>query len=61
MIYGPLAHTVSKTADLNQSSSRIYSLFVNSKKDAPLPPDALYLYADPRVRFSAPNAGECNY
>ena len=49
MIYGPLAHTVKKVEDLNQSSARVYGLFVNSSKDAPLPPDALYLYVDPRV------------
>ncbi len=48
MIYGPLAHTIKSTADLNESSARIYNLFINSKADAPLPPEGLYLYADPR-------------
>ena len=49
MVYGPLEHTVKKTSDLNESTARIYNLFINSKKDAPLPPDALYIYVDPRV------------
>jgi hypothetical protein len=49
MIYGPLAHTVRDVSSLNESTSRIYNLFVNSKSDAELPPNALYLYADPRV------------
>lgn len=49
MIYGPLQHTVTKTSDLNESNARIYNLFINSKKDAPLPPDGVYFYVDPRV------------
>ena len=49
MIYGPLEHRVKDTSSLNESTARIYNLFINSKKDAPLPPDALYLYSDPRV------------
>lgn len=49
MIYGPLAHTVSDPSQLNESTARIYNLFINTKKDDPLPPDALYLFADVRV------------
>ena len=49
MIYGPLAHTVRSISDLNESTARIYNNFINSKKDAALPPDGLYLYADVRV------------
>ena len=48
MIYGPLAHTVKNTSELNESTARIYNNFVNSKKEADLPPDGLYLYADVR-------------
>ena len=60
MIYGPLAHTVKKMSDLNESTARIYNLFINSKKDAPLPPDALYLYTDPRVSTFIPCNWQCN-
>lgn len=49
MVYGPTNHAVSKISDLNESNARIYNLFVNSKEDAALPPDALYYYVDPRV------------
>ena len=49
MIYGPLQHTVRKIDDLNESNARIYNLFINSEKDAPLPPEAVYFYVDPRV------------
>lgn len=48
MIYGPLAHTIASTADLNQSNERIYLSFMKSSKDADLPPNALYLYVDVR-------------
>lgn len=48
MIYGPLAHTVFRVKDLNESSARIYNLFINSSRSAPLPPNALYIYADVR-------------
>lgn len=49
MIYGPTNHAVLKISDLNESNARIYNLFVNSKAEAALPPDALYYYVDPRV------------
>ena len=51
MIYGPLDHTIRGVADLNQSNSRIYDLFINSSKDSELPPNGLYLYVDVRVRL----------
>lgn len=51
MIYGPLAHTVKNVSDLNESTARIYNNFVNSKKNAALPPEGLYLYVDVRVSF----------
>ena len=50
MIYGPLAHSITSIKDLNQSNKRIYDLFINSKPDAELPPNGLYLYVDVRVR-----------
>lgn len=38
MVYGPLRHSIASTNDLNQSNARIYNLFVNSSKDAEMPP-----------------------
>lgn len=49
MVYGPLRHTVKSVKELNQSNSRIYDLFVNSKKDAELPPNGVHTYVDVRV------------
>lgn len=49
MIYGPLAHSIASIKDLNESNKRIYDLFINSKSDAELPPNGLYLYVDVRV------------
>jgi nucleoside-diphosphate-sugar epimerase len=48
MIYGPLRHTVSNVKDINESNARIYSNFVNSSKDAPLPPNGVHIYVDVR-------------
>ncbi|KAH0551576.1 hypothetical protein GP486_007205 [Trichoglossum hirsutum] len=48
MVYGPLRHPVSKNADLNESNARIWDLFVNSSKDADLPPNGFHLYTDVR-------------
>ena len=53
MIYGPLQHTVSKTSDLNESTARIYNLFINASRDDPLPPNGVYFYVDPRVGLDA--------
>jgi hypothetical protein len=49
MTYGPLAHTLYSVDQLNESNSRIYKQYVNSKKDAPLPPNGLHAYVDVRV------------
>ena len=54
MIYGPLAHSIASIKDLNESNKRIYDLFINSKRDAELPPNGLYLYVDVRVRLPFP-------
>jgi len=48
MVYGPLRHTVKSVKELNQSNSRIYDLFINSKKDAEEPPNGLHTYTDVR-------------
>lgn len=49
MIYGPLAHTIKSMSELNQSNTRIYQSFMNSRKHAELPPNGVYYYVDPRV------------
>ena len=49
MVYGPLRHSVKSVKELNQSNSRIYDLFVNSKNDADEPPNGLHTYVDVRV------------
>ncbi len=54
MVYGPLRHTVKSVKELNQSNSRIYDLFVNSKKDAELPPNGMHVYTDVRVGSQIP-------
>ena len=51
MVYGPLQHSLKSLKDLNESNARIYNLFMNSKEDAELPPNGLYLYTDPRVSY----------
>ncbi|KAL2811560.1 hypothetical protein BJX63DRAFT_433237 [Aspergillus granulosus] len=48
MVYGPLQHTINKIADLNESNSRIWNLFISSSKDAPLPPNGVHLFVDVR-------------
>ncbi|KAJ3119215.1 methylglyoxal reductase (NADPH-dependent) gre2 [Physocladia obscura] len=48
MVYGPIRHSVKSVKELNQSNSRIYELFINSKKDADLPPNGLDTYVDVR-------------
>ncbi len=44
MIYGALRHSVPSVNELNESNARIYKLFVNSSKDAPLPPNGMHVY-----------------
>ena len=48
MIYGPLRHTISNVKDLNESNARIYNLFVNSSKNAELPPNGVHMFVDVR-------------
>ena len=48
MVYGPLRHSVSGVKELNESTARIYNLFIDSKADAELPPNGLPLYTDVR-------------
>ncbi|KAI9666418.1 MAG: methylglyoxal reductase (NADPH-dependent) gre2 [Bathelium mastoideum] len=48
MVYGPIQHKLKNLKDLNESNGRIYNLFMSGKEDAELPPNALYLYTDPR-------------
>jgi len=48
MVYGPLRHTITSVKQLNESNSRIYNLFINSSKDAPLPPNGMHVYTDVR-------------
>lgn len=48
MIYGPLRHSVASIKQLNESNARIYNLFINSKKDADLPPNGMHVYTDVR-------------
>ena len=48
MIYGPLRHSISNVNQLNESNGRIYNLFINSSKDAALPPNGMPVYTDVR-------------
>ena len=48
MIYGPLRHSITSVKQLNESNARIYNLFVNSSKEAPLPPNGMPVYTDVR-------------
>ncbi|KAL3482713.1 hypothetical protein BJX62DRAFT_250523 [Aspergillus germanicus] len=48
MVYGPLHHTINSIAELNESNSRIWRLFINSSEDAPLPPNGVHLFVDVR-------------
>ncbi|KAL2837446.1 hypothetical protein BJX68DRAFT_273064 [Aspergillus pseudodeflectus] len=43
MVYNSLHHTIDKTTDLNESNSRIWNLYINSSKHAPLPPYGIHL------------------
>jgi hypothetical protein len=49
MVYGPIRHSVSSPKQLNESNLRIYNLFINSKRDAELPPNGMHVYTDVRV------------
>ena len=52
MVYGPLRHSITSVKELNESNARIYNLFINSKKDAELPPNGMPVYTDVRVSHS---------
>jgi nucleoside-diphosphate-sugar epimerase len=55
MVYGPLRHSIKDIKELNQSNSVIYNNFINSSKDAPLPPNGMHVYTDVRVRNTPPS------
>jgi len=48
MVYGPIRHTMTSVNQLNESNMRIYNLFINSSKEAPLPPNGMHVYTDVR-------------
>ena len=48
MIYGPLRHSIDSVEHLNESNGRIFNLFINTSKDAPLPPNGMHVYTDVR-------------
>ena len=48
MVYGPLRHSIDSVKQLNESNGRIYNLFINTTKDAPLPPNGMHVYTDVR-------------
>ncbi|KAA8572550.1 hypothetical protein MFRU_003g02560 [Monilinia fructicola] len=48
MVYGPLRHAIKSTHDLNQSNVMIYDGFINSSKDAELPPNGVHTFTDVR-------------
>ena len=48
MVYGPLRHSVPSAKDLNESTARIYNLFVDAKADDELPPNGMPSYVDVR-------------
>lgn len=55
MVYGPIIHSISENSQLNESNLRIWNLFINSSKDAELPPNGVYSYVDVRVSLVAPD------
>ncbi|KAF2114557.1 3-beta hydroxysteroid dehydrogenase/isomerase family protein-like protein [Lophiotrema nucula] len=65
MVYGPLQHKVESTDELNESTARIWNLFLKEKSpDGELPPNGLPLYVDVRdlaqahlLAMDAPGAG----
>lgn len=48
MVYGPLRHSVPSVKDLNESTARIYNLFINAKPEDELPPNGMPCYVDVR-------------
>jgi len=53
MVYGPIRHTVPNVKELNESNARIYNLFINTNKDAPIPPNGMHIYTDVRELATA--------
>jgi hypothetical protein len=50
MVYGPVAHKVDRLENLNESTARIWKLFLEERKpDGEMPPNGLPLYVDVRV------------
>jgi nucleoside-diphosphate-sugar epimerase len=52
-IYGPSRNQPQTVKDLNETSHKMYDVFINSSKDAPLPPDGVHMYVDVRDLASA--------
>lgn len=50
MVYGPPLQEVASTSDLNESNLRIWKLFLDSGKKAPMPPNGVHYFIDVRVR-----------
>ncbi|KAF8859161.1 NAD(P)-binding protein [Acephala macrosclerotiorum] len=48
MIYGPMFHPAGSVEEINKSNARIYNNFINSKKDAEMPPGGVHPYVDVR-------------
>jgi nucleoside-diphosphate-sugar epimerase len=48
MVYAPLRHSITSVSHLNESNLRIYNLFINSSKEAELPPNGMHVYTDVR-------------
>ncbi|KAE8441313.1 hypothetical protein EG329_005508 [Mollisiaceae sp. DMI_Dod_QoI] len=48
MIYGPMFVPAASVESINESNARIYNNFINSSKDAELPPGGVHMYVDVR-------------
>ncbi|KFY95349.1 hypothetical protein V500_02826 [Pseudogymnoascus sp. VKM F-4518 (FW-2643)] len=48
MVYGPIRHSVPSPKELNESTARIYTLFIEAKADDELPPNGMPSYVDVR-------------
>ncbi|KAF2680269.1 3-beta hydroxysteroid dehydrogenase/isomerase family protein-like protein [Lentithecium fluviatile CBS 122367] len=65
MVYGPLAHKPKSLSDLNESTARLWNLFLKEKNpEGALPPNGVHLYVDVRdiarahvLAMDAPSAG----
>ena len=51
--FGPLRHTITSIADLNESNSRLWKFCFSSSKDAPVPYMPVHTYVDVRVSCPA--------